>query len=198
MIDPVNLSVVVIEREGTLGLATTSSDEARQVLAGATPGVAWRGHLACSPAVYTIGLAAPALESYEHTVYYDANPSSPALSEQELTSVRAEYVRMITSQFQSIEEQFDRCLRLLASGDGTTTRIHWGWLLHDLCIFALLIAVAVSYYVGSIVPWREKHRLERAVIALGAYRCPSCNYSIAGMTQGEGHRCPECGRELVP
>lgn len=197
MIDPVNLSVAVIDRQGALGLAVTSSEEAKQVFAGAVSGVTWRGHLACGPAVSTIGLAAPALESYEHTVYYDANPSSPALSAQELASVRAEYVRMITSQFQSSEEQFDRCLRLLASGDGTTTLIHWGWLLHDLCILALLIAVGVSYYLGSIAPWREKRRLERAVIALGAFRCPSCGYSIAGMTQGEGHRCPECGRELV-
>lgn len=198
MIDPVDLLVLVIDRQGALSLASSASDEAKQVTSGADANATWRGHLDCAPTVHTIGLAAPAIETYEHTVYFDSNPSSPPLSTQETASVRAEYVRMIAGQFQSTDEQFARCLRLLASRDGSTIVIQWGWLLHDLCILALLIAIGVSYYVGSIVPWREKRRLERAVIALGAFRCPSCGYSIAGMTQGEGHRCPECGRELVP
>lgn len=186
----------VLERQGVLSVQDMESVEA--VRTRTPPGVIYRGELWSWPSSTSWGLAAPVLRRYQHVVHFIPGDGQPQLTPVEFAVVRPLYVSWVSAAYSASGEQSAVYPRLLANGDGTTTLLHWGWLLHDLCILALLVAVGVSYYVGSIVPWREKRRLERAVTALGAFLCPSCGYSIAGLAQGDGHCCPECGRELVP
>ncbi|MCC6676831.1 MAG: hypothetical protein IT436_06785 [Phycisphaerales bacterium] len=198
MVDFATLPAGVLDRQGVLSVADMDSVEVEAARTQTTPGTVFRGELWSWPSSTSWGLAAPVLRRYEHVVRFIPGDGQPQLTPTEFAVVRPLYVSGVSAAHSASGEQNAIYPRLLASGDGTTTLIHWGWLLHDLCILALLVAVGVSYYVGSIAPWREKRRLERAVIALGAFRCPSCGYSIAGLAQGNGQLCPECGRELVP
>lgn len=187
----------VIEEDGTLRLTYIYSEDGERFQASPRPGEIDRGRMVCFPRVDSQGLFAPVLSTYEHQLHAIANAAP--FTAQEWRQLRAQMVRFISDDWPSRGPDTVTFAKLLAAGDGTTMVVNWGWLAHDLMVTALAIAGGVSWYHSSLSrAARARRRRERNAAKLAAGHCPSCGYSITDLAQGEGHRCPECGRELVP
>ena len=67
---------------------------------------------------------------------------------------------------------------------------------HPLVSGYVYNAISVVLLLGAVLlcPWtRALSRTERHRVALAAGRCPSCGYTLSGLTRG---RCPECGASV--
>lgn len=188
---------VVVDRNGVLSVLSVHDPEAEEARTHPAPGVEVRADVWCWPTPRSFGLAAPALVSYEHTVHIMPT-GQVGFSALEYASIRKQYAAFVSAEWLRSGEAGSPYPRLLASGDGTSVLVQPLWLVHDLLVVGLIGVFFASCYHGSLKPAWARRRLARDASKLMLDRCPSCDYSVAGLERGHDAKCPECGRALAP
>lgn len=193
--DPAIPMAVIIEENGALRVVDVGSDDAARARTSPRPGEVVRGSMMCLPQPHTSGLLAPALVKFDHTVLgmAESTPIRPA----EWTQLRPMYVSFLRNQWRGAGWISSDYFVLLASGDGTTTRIRWGWLVHDVLAVGLVVWAFASWRACGATE-REERRRGRNAALLSQNRCPGCGYDVAGIRHGPDRSRPECGRSLSP
>jgi hypothetical protein len=190
---PVLPHALVVSEQGVWRIVSHYEDEAARIRSTPREGETIVASIVSFPQSNTVGLLAPVVRTYNHTM--GVIPEGPPLSASELASVRSLYSAWLGSKWDRAGPWNQEHARLLARGDGTSRVVLWRGVVHDFFGFGAVVALlwSLSLRFGSA---RIKRRMERRQALIRAGLCPECRYNITGLPAGAA--CPECGENLCP
>jgi hypothetical protein len=140
--------------------------------------------------VRNYGLLAPAITKIDIRVFTEAFPGH-TLTPTEIADIESQYAAVLEQTESRTLQEFGK---LIASGVNPTTSISVPWLVHDILIGALSIALVV-HAARSCIAARINDRFQRR---LRRGHCPTCTYDITGLHATSATACPECGTPIPP
>jgi hypothetical protein len=180
-------TAIVVEQNGTLRVLGNDDDEAERVRTNPQPGEHRIADVMSIPRVRTIGLLAPVIANYDHTMHWTSlgTQMTPA----QVATVRGLYSSYLKSTWHRAGSWNQKHAALLATGDGLTREVLWPGVVHD----AVAILV-IGAWVWSLRLCTGRHRRQRKEATrqscIKAGKCPRCGYDIRGLPAMAV--CPEC------
>ena len=134
----------------------------------------------CRTGEYTLGLWAPALDRFNHTITFKTIVDEDHLDTAQ-TQIEASDLFVTTMLTQGNLNPFHGHPELYRFGPGTTLSLRPLWALHDVAVTLLLVPFALAGWQLATTLWRHRNPAH----------CTNCGYELAGLPPHAP--CPECG-----